>query len=473
MPEITLETLAKSVADLTEAVAENQKGLVDEDVVKRIAEEVVENQKDAGREQQRRNGPTPADLMNGDEGMPGRVSGLQGAARLYEIQSRPAKAIAPLVGRKPDVVEAFQKACDKIAIMSLLCGSEKQSKLPTRVQDTRFYRDEFVPLAQAMDSATSAEGVEYVPRELSAALIERVNLELLVAPLFVNVDMPTNPFDIPARAVSRTRLGKVAENTADTGQTGWLKVTPGTRKVTLTAVKFGGESLVSRDLEEDSLIAILPFIEEELTDYMAADFEDCLVNGDTTGSHQDSDVSASTDPRKNFNGLRKLAISAAKTDLSNAAPTVANTVRANRKKMLKYGVRPADLAHVMSINAYIQLLADSAVLTLEKYGPYATILTGELGKVDGSPIIVSEYVRSDLNASGVYDGTTTTRSELLTVNRKSFAIGERRGLTLQVLRELYAEFDQDAVTASWRKAFAARYTASTEPIVAVAYNVAT
>jgi hypothetical protein len=136
-----------------------------------------------------------------------------------------------------------------------------------------------------------------------------------------------------------------------------------------------------------------------------------------------------------------------------------------------YGVKPADLAHVMSINAYIKLLADTSVLTLEKYGPFATILTGELGKVDGSPIIVSQYVRADLNATGVFDNSTTTRTEVLTVNRRGYAIGERRGVTLQVLKELYAEDDQDAIVVSWRKAFAARFTSSTEKTVAAAYNV--
>lgn len=470
MPEITLEDVAKSVHDLSEAVQEMQSGRVDEDKVKAIAEDLLEKQKAAAVEQNRKNGPTPDDLLANDPGIPGRLSGKQGAERLYEIQSRPAKAIAPIVGRKPELVEAFQQAADKVAILALLCGSPNQPRLPMRVQETRYYKEEFAPLVQAMDSATSAEGTEYVPRELSAALIERVNLDLIVAPLFVNVDMPSNPFDIPARAVSRTRLGKTAENTADTGQTGWNKVTPGTRKVTLTAVKFGGEALVSKELEEDSIIAILPFLEEELTDYMAADLEEALINGDTTGSHMDSDVTAASDPRKAWNGLRKLAISGAKTDVS-ATPTVANTIRANRKAMGKYGVRPADLAHIMSISAYIQLLADTSVLTMEKYGPYATIVTGELGKVDGSPIVVSEYVRSDLNASGVYDGTTTTKTEVITVNRRGYAMGERRGLTLQVLRELYAEFDQDAIAASWRKAFTPRFTSSTEKTVAIAYDV--
>jgi hypothetical protein len=68
-------------------------------------------------------------------------------------------------------------------------------------------------------------------------------------------------------------------------------------------------------------------------------------------------------------------------------------LRGNRKKMGKYGVDPNELAHILSINEYIDLLSDTAVFTLEKYGPNATILTGELAKVDNVPVIVSEAVR--------------------------------------------------------------------------------
>jgi len=52
------------------------------------------------------------------------------------------------------------------------------------------------------------------------------------------------------------------------------------------------------------------------------------------------------------------------------------------------------------------------VRTVDKYGQFATVLNGELGKIDGIPVIVSEKIRENLNASGVYDGTTTTKTLL-------------------------------------------------------------
>jgi hypothetical protein len=135
-------------------------------------------------------------------------------------------------------------------------------------------------------------------------------------------------------------------------------------------------------------------------------------------------------------------------------------------------VRSDQLVHIVGMGSYLNLLSDTNVQTVDKYGPNATILTGELGKIDGAPIIVSEYVRADLNATGVYDGVTTNRSAAISINRRGFFVGERRGMTVQVLRELYAEFDQDAVLCSVRKAFEPRFPAATEPIVAVTYNLA-
>ncbi len=124
------------------------------------------------------------------------------------------------------------------------------------------------------------------------------------------------------------------------------------------------------------------------------------------------------------------------------------------------------------MRSYVGLLSDSSVLTLEKYGPRATILTGELGRLDGAPLIVSEYVRQDLNASGVYDGVTTNRTLALTVNRNAWLSGIRRTPTVKILQELYAESDQLGIIASVRRAFAARFPTATEPIVALHYNLA-
>ncbi len=468
MPQVDLEQLAGLVGKLTESV----RVLGDEDRIRRIAAAVMAH---PGRQQKR--GYSPDDID--ETAAADRLSRLgrelqqaQGSKRLELLQTTPVPVAADALRVQEDSVRRFHQAADRLLIGATIL---RQSALDPHAFDPReldFFKTVYQPALQAADTGTTAEGKEFVPTRLSATLAERISLELMVADLFVSVDMPTNPYEIPAFGVSRLRLGKAVEQTADTGQTGFKKVTPPTRKITFNAAKFAGETIVSRELEEDAVFAAIPMYEDELIDYLGGDLEDAIVNGDTSGTHQDSDVTASDDPRKNWTGLRKHALTAAKTDAANAALTVA-MLRANRKKMGKYGIGSDRLAHIVSMAGFMALLADSNVMTLDKYGPKATVLTGELAKVDGAPIIVSEYVRQDLNATGVFDNVTTNRTLAVTVNRRGFALGNRRDMSVQVLREVYAEYDQDAILVTMRKAFTPRFAATTEPIVALHYNVQT
>lgn len=460
--------VASSVAQLRSAVDELKASDNDplaREKVEKVVADVLAAQRQADPAINKRHGYTPEEPA--DEEHLERVLGRNRKDRLAQIHQRSAERVAPLLGRSVDDVRAFQQRSDHLVLLHTMLS---RADNPVDVRETAYYQEEFLPSVRAMDTATSGEGQEWVPRELSSSFIERVNLELRVAALFPSIIMPTQPYDLPAMPVSRQRSGSHAEQTADTGQTKFKVVTPGTRKVTLTAVKFAVETLVSKEAEEDTIIPILAWIESELVEYVAADIEDTVINGDTTGTHMDSDTTG-TDPRKLWIGLRKGAIAAAAADFANADLTVAG-LTANRGRMGKYGVKPDQLAHIVSINNYIDLLGDTNLLTMEKYGANATILTGELAKAGGVPVIVSEYQRADLNATGVYDGTTTNRSVATTVNRKAWLRGVRRQTTVQRLVELYAESDQDAVTVSTRQAFTSLYP-GTEPTTARLYNTKT
>ena len=472
MPDTTqiLEELKGSVHQLAEAVNEMREGRVDRETVERIASEAVERSAAAATEQNRERGYQPEDTTDEPEY---RGRQLSERERLVQLHVRSAGSAAEWSGKSKETIARFHEASDNLVLLGAVLGNiARQKNQPFDIRETSYYNEEFAPARRAVSSTAAGQGDEFVPTELSGSLIERVNLALRVVALFRSVNMPTQPFELPGMAVTRTRLGSHAEQTGDTGQTKFKAVTPGTRKVTLTAKKFAGRMLVSREAEEDAIIAILPWMQDEMVDFLAADLEDTLLNGDTAGTHLDADTTAADDPRKNWDGLRKRTQAAQKTDAAAAALTVA-MLRKNRKNMGKYGVNPSQLAHLISINSYIDLIADSNVLTVDKYGPNATILSGELGRADGAPLIVSEYVRTDLNATGVNDATAAnnTKTVAITVSRRSYVVGERRGTEVEVLRELYAESDQDAIIASTRKAFEALYP-TTEPAVALHYNVA-
>lgn len=461
--QATIEDVAKAVAGLQEAVEGVKSGQVDKSTVENMITEAMETSQRAGY----RPDPVAVDAEGNPLDIEREVLGGTVTERINSVLTLPAKETAAVLRKDVEVVENFRQKADDLCLIAAIRAGQGKGGDP---RELKFYGSQFLPaMNAAVDTLTTSEGKEYVPRDLSSGLIERVNLQLRVLALFPEITMPTNPFDLPARGLTRQRLGRGTEATADTGQTKAKTVTPATRKITLDAAKFWGEILVSKEAEEDSIISVLDFIREELEDYLRADLEDVVINGDTAATHRDDDSNGSTDPRKNWEGLRKLAATnSAQRDHGGGDLTVAG-LRANRKVMGKYGINPNELAHIVSLVGYVDLLSDSNVITVDKYGMQATLLSGELGRADGAPIIVSEYVREDLDATGVRPVAAGTKTVAITANRKALLRGTRRQLMVEYLKELYSESDQDAVKVSTRQALTERYTAA--KAVAVSRNV--
>jgi len=92
-------------------------------------------------------------------------------------------------------------------------------------------------------------------------------------------------------------------------------------------------------------------------------------------------------------------------------------------------------------------------LTIDKFGPAATIVSGSLASIFGMPILVSRYVGADMNANGVFDNLPgTTRSGLILVNRASYKHYQRRGITVETQRDINS--DSVSVVATLRRTFA-------------------
>ena len=324
---------------------------------------------------------------------------------------------------------------------------------------------------KALDTANASQGGDWVPTEFTSELAEDIRLELRVAALFPMIQMPSNPYKLPVQ-LGRFDSFKHDEQTADTGQTK-VPVGDATGVVgnsIMTAVGHASRVLVSKDLEEDSIVPILPFLRSEIVKALADGREDAVLNGDTAGTHEDSDVTSASSRRKLWLGLRAHAndqsykTSLATFDLAG--------LRSLRKSMGKYGVMPSQLAILASISDYIQMLSFDNVTTLEKYGPNATVLSGELARIDGIPVIVSEHIRENLNASGVHDGVTTTKTVVHMVYRMGFKWGIRRNPTVKLLEELYAESDQDALVTKERLVFDDLYPIASNKTTWLGYNIA-
>jgi len=332
------------------------------------------------------------------------------------------------------------------------------------------FKDQYKRVLRAMDTDTSNEGVDWIPTGIGASLHERVRASGKVAPLFQRINLPTNPWKWPLEGADATAY-RVAEPTSDTA----TKVgasTPGTGAATFDAEIFGGRVIFSKSLEADSALAMVPYVQRKLVQAFVDAEERAVLDGDTDGTHQDSDTNSAgaTDAAWAWDGLRKRGLANAAAS-GGSALTVA-LLAARRADMDHYGLNPAECAFIVPISGYYALVTDSNVITVDKLGPQATILNGQLGSLYGIPIIVSEHVRTNLNASGVHDAITTTKTYALCVNRMEWVFGQRTPLALEVDDSLYRETYQRVIVGFMRQDFQnVNARGTSEDDTSIVYNV--
>ena len=368
-----------------------------------------------------------------------------------------------------EAVRAFQQFVADASIAGMLMGKGSLSSGEgfQIARSTPQFKDRWDHILRAMDVDTSAEGTDWVPTGIGASVHEKVRAQGKVAALFPRINIPTNPWKMPIAGADATAY-RVAEPTTDT-ESKISASTPGTVAATFDAEIFGARSLWSKSLDMDSIVAILPYATSQFVAAFVGAEETAIINGDTDGTHQDSDIGASTTVAQTaWDGLRKKAIA---QSVATATTCTALNLGVVRKALGKWGVDPTELAFIIGVSNAHALLADTNLLTVDKMGAQATILNGQIGSVFGVPVIVSEHVRENVNASGVYDGITATKTTMLCVRRSEFAIGQRSALNIEVNDSLYGETYQRVLYGFMREDFQHVGSAATNDDVAIAYNV--
>jgi len=239
----------------------------------------------------------------------------------------------------------------------------------------------------------------------------------------------------------------------------------------LDARKFMAKVAFSYELDEDSIIPILPWLQTLLSEAAAATLESAMINGDLTAVHQDSDTElVAKHANRAFAGLRFLGLAVASTKLDVAGAITAASVLTMLKKMKQYGVKKSDLALIVGASAEATLMGLAETITFDKFGPRATILTGSLASIFGIPIIPSGATREDTNASGVFDNVTTTKGTMILVNLSRWIMGSRREFMVEVDKDISTQ--TNIIVASFRKAFKAiEVPSATVPSVVTGYNI--
>ena len=366
-----------------------------------------------------------------------------------------------------DKPQSMNEGIPAEAIAGAKSSGAKQARL---IQDQARYG------AKALTTSGANSGIELIPTDLSSELQMRLYLESQLAASLISreVQMPTDAYELPLKT-TRTAFQLGSEAPASEPSRG----NPSTDKVILSAKKLIGVAEYSYEADEDAILPLIPMLQADLAEGAAAAFESAVINGDTAGA-QDSDYSAATHPSRLFDGLRKYAIDGAgdatvanspiAVDLTAGGLSAAN-IAAMRKAMGKYGIRPSDLRLVCGVKGYNDIVSLDETLSYDKVGNpnAARILSGVSDSVWGIPVITSELLREDLNASAAYDGVTTDLGSVFLIHVPSWMVGVRRGFTVEVEQDRFRQTNQ--IIASFRRDFVSKEKPSgTVPSVVMGYN---
>jgi hypothetical protein len=110
------------------------------------------------------------------------------------------------------------------------------------------------------------------------------------------------------------------------------------------------------------------------------------------------------------------------------------------------------------------------VLTVDKFGPMATILNGLLAAYKGRGIVASEYLSETMDASGIV-AAGGTKGGILLVNKTRFFLGRRRPIKIRVAMDSRAEYDRWQLASYQRMDFQGCEQSASEVSVVYGYNV--
>ena len=438
-PEFDLETFAKEVAEKTaasiamkqaEQKAAEAKAQAEAEEKAKVEAEAKQAEEQAEMEKQKK-------IV---------ASGLSGAEKLMEdVEKR--------VNEKHEDLETVVKSLEKeLAEKSEEIMSIRESKRIFADRGNKDWKEAFqgdILDAKILGLATGkgyetdyAKGVmqkvnEHSGVQVSSADFEQIvstnverdiQNELVLAPLFREIPMTSANMIIPILpdagyaefASGQTASGSSPHgNLAERGDTygspfGGVDLT----ERTLSTKKLISQSYLGNETEEDAIMPILPLIRESIVRSHARAIENAILAGD------DADGAFGTSGAS-FEGLLHLARNDSDYTQSSTAfardTVTAAELLGLRKNMGKYGVNPSDVVYIVSQRTYFELLEDAEFQDANLVGDQATKLSGEIGQVFGSRVLLCDEFATP----------AVSKFAAIAVNPMNFVMPRLRGVTIE------------------------------------------
>tara|TARA_R100000541_G_scaffold1324_4_gene5877 strand:- start:22248 stop:24224 length:1977 start_codon:yes stop_codon:yes gene_type:complete len=312
--------------------------------------------------------------------------------------------------------------------------------MTSKGMNTAFARD--LQEKAGIDYTTSAADID---QEVSNLIEKEIQNELKVARLFREMPvngaatvLPIQPDVNPAVFQTGAAASGNLENRGASDNTFKAK------QVILNAYRLISSSFMDNNVDEQVLINLMPMLVESVARAHGRAVENAIVNG--SGS---------------ITGLDGYAAAHGTTlDVSDGTRLTSALLLAAREGMGKYGVNPTDMAYIVSNDGFYDLLNDANFQTLDEVGnDLAARITGTIGAVFGTPVIVSEEFAAP--GAGI--------PAALAVNTRNYVIPRLGGVTVEQDYEVMNQ--RRVIVASQALGFEELVAGATgaEPVVKIDY----
>lgn len=307
--------------------------------------------------------------------------------------------------------------------------------------------DAYQRAIRAMDTAESGFGSQLIGAQYVGDLWEAPRKLGRIFPLIDSFEMAHPTAYLPVE-VDIPEMLFVAENTANNSSE-YTTVKTGSQRVQVDAKKFVIHQMWSGEMEEDSIIPFVPFLRRQAALSVAHYADSLALNGDTTNAatgniNLDDADPADTKHYLAFDGIRHAWIvdnTANGTDAAGAATlSKLNGLRAlmiDATRLVDWGhpVSSDDLVYVSDPFTADKIAEFDEYLTLDKYGPQATVFNGEAGRILGHRHISSIAMsRTEADGKVSTTGGNNVKGQVTAFNTRGFKVGWRRRVMVETER---------------------------------------
>lgn len=275
-------------------------------------------------------------------------------------------------------------------------------------------------------SDTAGQGAEWTPTELGSEILDLVRLQSKVKNFHRVIATPSDPYELPVN------LGEIefdvnpGQGTLNTSQ---LK-TPETGVTQFKHHKLYAALEITGEFAEDAVMGALATMRQHLAADLARDEEKKLFFS----------KSLSDSLYNKAHSVGAAGTTFTEKDLLGLIDALPDEMRLDTPENIVIYLHPALYKHAVGNFSNLQ--------TVDKYGPQATVLTGELGSFYGCKLSVGLGMPDD-GEGGLY---------AVVAHRSSVIVGERRRVRF---KSIAVQGDTDILEVTARTAVAYPYGAKT------------